>query len=179
MQFRYHAELTLGALRRWLIAQLYDSLIVGGLWLAALTALQVPLAPAWALVAAGMQFIPHLGPVLALFGPALTMLLMRASLERWFWFLGAYAVINLLDGLLLQPLLMRQQNRVPFWASLLTPIVLGVIFPFWGVLLAAPLLAVIYAYREDRRKKTPAQGQQFNSRSEGVVLPPEPKDGDR
>jgi predicted PurR-regulated permease PerM len=33
------------------------------------------------------------------------------------------------------------------WASLLTPIVLGILIPFWGVLLAPPLLAVVYAYK--------------------------------
>jgi hypothetical protein len=43
---------------------------------------------------------------------------------------------------------MKRTARVPIWASLLTPIVLGIIIPFWGVLISAPLLAVIYAYKE-------------------------------
>jgi predicted PurR-regulated permease PerM len=36
---------------------------------------------------------------------------------------------------------------VPVWASILAPIVLGIVIPFWGVLLAPPLLAVVYAYK--------------------------------
>ncbi len=173
MQFQYHANLTFGALRRWLIAQCYDSLLVGGLWLAALLWLHVPWALFWALLAAGLQFVPHFGPLLSLAGPAMAMLFSGAPLERWFWLLGAYAAIAMIDGLLLQPLLMHRQNRVPFWASVLTPLVLGIVFPFWGVLLAGPLLAVIYAYRGTPKRESPLQEQQFSSPPEGIILPPE------
>jgi predicted PurR-regulated permease PerM len=177
MQFQYHTNLTLGALRRWLIAQCYDSLLVGGLWLAALLLLHVPWAVFWALMAAGLQFIPHFGPLFALAGPAMTMLFTRAPLERWLWLLAAYAAIATLDSFLLQPLLMHRQNRVPFWASVLTPIVLGIIFPFWGVLFAPPLLAVIYAYRGAPQQKKPPQEQQFSGPAEGIILPPEDRRG--
>jgi predicted PurR-regulated permease PerM len=177
MQFQYHANLTLGALRRWLMAQCYDSLIVGGFWLAALLWLKVPWAPFWALLAGAFQFIPHFGPILSLLGPAMAMLFTGAPLERWFWFLGAYATIAVIDSLLLQPFLMHRQNRVPFWASLLCPLLLGIILPFWGVLLAPPLLAVIYAYRGAPKRETPLREQQFSNRSEGIVLPPENRQG--
>ncbi len=174
MQFQYHANRTFEALRRWLIAQCYDSLLVGGLWLGALLWLRVPWAPFWAMMAAGLQFIPHFGPPLSLAGPAMAMLFSGAPLERWLWLLGAYAGIATIDGLLLQPLLMHRQNRVPFWASLLTPLVLGIVFPFWGVLLAGPMLAVIYAYRgTPRQTEVQPQEQQFSSPREGIILPPE------
>jgi predicted PurR-regulated permease PerM len=42
---------------------------------------------------------------------------------------------------------MKRTARVPVWASILAPIVLGIVIPFWGVLLAPPLLAVLYAYK--------------------------------
>jgi predicted PurR-regulated permease PerM len=159
------------------VAQLYDCLIVGGLWLAALLWLQVPWAPFWALLAGALQFIPHYGPLLSLFGPAMAMLFSGASMERWLWLLGAYAVIATLDGLLLQPFLMRRQNRVPFWASLLVPLLMGFVVPFWGVLLAPPLLAVIYAYRKAPKLEARVPEQRFSSRGEGVILPPEPLAG--
>jgi hypothetical protein len=47
---------------------------------------------------------------------------------------------------------MKRAARVPIWASILTPIVLGVLIPFWGVLISAPLLAVVYAYKERQAK---------------------------
>jgi len=173
MQFQHHVSLTLGALRRWLVAQLYDSLIVGLLWLAALLCLKVPWAPFWAILAGGLQFIPHFGPLLGLIGPALAMLLTRAPIRSWFWFLGAYALITVLDALLLQPLLMRRQNRVPFWASLLTPILLGIVLPFWGVLLAPPMLAIIYAYRGTPKPKALSEEQKFSAHDTGIILSPE------
>jgi predicted PurR-regulated permease PerM len=42
---------------------------------------------------------------------------------------------------------------VPIWASILVPIVLGIVIPFWGVLLAPPLLAIIYAFRRPKMKR--------------------------
>ena len=177
MPFQYQADLTVQALRRWLVAQCFDALLVSCLWLVALLWLQVPWAPLWAVVAGGLQFIPHFGPLLALFGPAMSMLFSGATLERWLGFLGAYAAIAIVDSFLVQPYLMHRQNRVPVLASLLTPILLGIVIPFWGVLFAPPLLAVIYAHyysHRDAPKQTPGAGQQqFSERDEGIVLPPE------
>jgi predicted PurR-regulated permease PerM len=62
-----------------------------------------------------------------------------------------YAIIAVIDGIVLQPYLMKRSNRVPVWASILAPIVLGFVIPFWGVLLAPPLLAVIYAFRRPKQ----------------------------
>ncbi|MGA8311218.1 MAG: hypothetical protein WB755_14385, partial [Terriglobales bacterium] len=47
----------------------------------------------------------------------------------------------------LQPFIMKRTAKVPVWASILAPIVLGIVIPFWGVLLAPPLLVVLYAYK--------------------------------
>jgi Predicted permease len=163
---RYHFDLTFGALKRWFIAQCYDSLIVGILWLIALLILRVPLAPFWAFLAAGFQFVPNFGPILGLIGPAISLGIKGAGWESLIWLGLSYAVIVVVDGLVLQPYLMKRQNRVPFWASLLAPLVLGFIIPFWGVLLAPPLLAVIYAYRGRKREEMVRAG-------EGIVLPPE------
>jgi predicted PurR-regulated permease PerM len=103
----------------------------------------------------------------------MAMLFSGASLGRWMGLLGAYAFIAAFDGLVLQPYLMRRQNRVPVWASLLVPLVLGTIIPFWGVLFAPPLLAVIYAHRNARKPEEPSGEQKFSGGDEGVVLPPE------
>ncbi len=159
MILSYHFELTLGALKRWFMAQCYDAVIVGLLWLAALWYLHVPWAIFWAFLGGLLQFVPNFGPVLALLGPTLTLLFSRAGWERFVALLIAYAVIAVVDGLLLQPYLMRRQNRVPMWASILAPLVLGIVIPFWGVLLAPPLLAVVYAYV--RRKQSEGRGDTF------------------
>ena len=78
---------------------------------------------------------------------------------RFFYVLGLFAVIMAADGLLLQPYIMKRTAKVPFWASLLAPIVLGMIIPFWGVLLAPPLLAIVFAFRNRKASAEPGQPQ--------------------
>jgi predicted PurR-regulated permease PerM len=156
MEFSRHVNITGGALRDWFVAQCYDSLAVGLLWWVGLAWLQIPLAPLWAVLAALFQFVPHFGPILAFIGPAIAVAF-SGRLDSFLWLLGLYGVIVVLDGLLLQPLIMKRTARVPFWASLGVPILLGLMFGFWGLLLAAPLLAVIFAYRAVVRKR--AQGE--------------------
>lgn len=151
MDFRDHLRTTGGALRNWALAQFQDSLAVGVLWLVGLYVLQVPLAPMWAVIAAVAQVVPHFGPILGLLGPVLTATIKWTDWEHPLSVLGLYAVIAVLDGLVLQPYIMRRTARVPIWASVLAPIVLGIIWPFWGVLVAPPLLAVVYAYRSRRK----------------------------
>ncbi len=146
MNWREHLRITGGALHHWIVAQTYDALIVGALWYIGLTIIHVPWAPVWALLGAVLQFVPNIGPVLALIGPAFAALVSDGGM-RTLYVLILYAVIVVVDGLVLQPLLQKRMNRVPIWASLLAPIVLGILIPFWGVLIAAPLLAVVYAYK--------------------------------
>lgn len=146
MEFEDHLRTTSGALKNWFIAQLYDALAVAGLWFVGLKLLHVPLALLWALLGGALQFIPGIGTAVAVLGPALSAGLSRGW-EPFLYVLMLYAGIVVIDGFVLQPLLMKRTARVPVWASLLTPIVLGIIIPFWGVLLSPPLLAVVFAYR--------------------------------
>ena len=153
MDFGDHVRTTSGALKNWAVGQLQDSLAVGILWLIGLYILHIPLAPMWAVIAAVVQIVPHFGPVLGLLGPVLTATVRWMDWEHPLGVLGLYAVIVVLDGLLLQPYIMRKRAKVPIWASVFVPIVLGVVWPFWGVLVAPPLLAVIYAYRARHQKR--------------------------
>ncbi len=142
------------ALVNWWRAVSIEAFCCALLWLGGLLLIQVPLAPVWALIAGLMTFIPNFGAVIGLLGPVFAILLSGRNMERLLYLLGLYAVIVLIDQLLLQPLLMKRVNRVPIWASLLVPLVLGVVIPFWGVLLAPPLLAVVYAFRRPLQNET-------------------------
>lgn len=135
------------------------------MWLVALLIVGVPWAPFWALLAVVFQFVPNFGPVLSLIGPSLALLFKGAGWEQFLWLGVGFTIISVVDGLILQPYLMKRQNRVPIWASILAPVVLGLVIPFWGVLLAPPLLAVVYAHRA-KNKEAVQSGQ-------GIVLPPE------
>jgi predicted PurR-regulated permease PerM len=140
------------ALLNWGRAVLIDGLCLAGLWWIGLLILHVPLAAIWALIAGLMAIVPNIGGVIALIGPALSILFTGHDMDRLAFLLGLYAVIVIIDQLLIQPIVMKKVTRVPIWASLLVPIVLGIIIPFWGVLLAPPLLAVLYAFRRRQKK---------------------------
>ncbi len=135
------------ALVNWWRAVTIEGLCVAVLWLIGLLLLHVPLAPVWALIAGLMTLVPNFGGVIALLGPAFSILVSQPSMYRLCILLGLYAVIVVIDQLLLQPLIMKRVTRVPVWASILAPIVLGIVIPFWGILLAPPLLAIVYAFR--------------------------------
>jgi predicted PurR-regulated permease PerM len=145
-----HFHITATALKHWAIAQLQDSLAVGILWMVGLWIIRVPGAPLWAVLASTLQIIPHFGPILGLLGPVLSAALQWRDWQHPLYVLILYAVIVMVDGFLLQPYIMRRVARVPMWASILVPLVLGFVIPFWGFLLAPPLLAVVYAFKARR-----------------------------
>ena len=155
MAFDDHLQITGSALKNWAIAQIQDSLAVGILWLIGLYYLHVPFYPFWAILAALLQIVPHLGPILTLIGPVLAATIAWRDWQHPLGVLALYAVIVVVDGLLLQPFIMRRTAKVPIWASIVAPIVLGIVWPFWGVLVAAPLLAVVYAYKAKIEKSRP------------------------
>src|SRR5882757_10372053 len=133
-----HPRTTGSALKNWFIAQCYDALAVAGLWLVGLLIIGVPFAPFWAFLGGAFQFVPQVGAILGLIGPALALLFVDNGphWEQYIELLILYAVIAVIDGLVLQPYIMKRTVKVPIWASILAPIVLGIIIPFWGVLLA-------------------------------------------
>ena len=154
MNVEDHLRLTRGALRNWIIAQCQDSLAVGAMWYIGLRALGVPLAPLWAGLAAVLQFVPHLGPALGMLAPTVTAAIHFGDWKHPLFVLMLYTGIVLVDGLALQPYLMKRTAKVPIWASIVTPIVLAFVIPYWGVFLAPPLLAVIYAYKRHLEQKS-------------------------
>ena len=145
-----HARTTGSALKNWFIAQTQDALAVAALWFVGLMIIGIPggamMAFIFAVLGGVFQFVPGIGAVLGALAPvALTVF--GPHPERAVYILILYAVIAVVDGLWLQPYLMKRTTRVPIWASIIAPLVLGFLIPFWGVLLAAPLLAVVYAYK--------------------------------
>ena len=148
-----HLRTAANALAAWWRAATLDALIVGILWFVGLEILHVPWAPLWALIGAVCQFIPGVGGMIALAGPAIATALAAPDdvLFHLCMVLALYALIVILEGLVIGPYLLHRTTFVPWWASLLGPIVLGVLIPPWGVLIAPPLLAVVYAFKRRGR----------------------------
>ena len=143
-----HFHLVGRALWRWVVTRVYDSLIVGVLWFLGLHYLHVPWAAFWSILAGVLHFVPHFGIVIGLIGPAIAAGISGGWMAL-LYVLILYTGIVVVDGLLIQPWLMKGVARVPFWISLVAPLALGFLVSFWWVLLAPPLLAVYYAYRAE------------------------------
>ncbi len=138
----------------WTKAVALQALVTAALWVIGLEILRVPWAPLWAALAVVFQFVPGIGGMLALAGPAIAVSVAPAQTDRLFnlcMVLGLYALIVILEGLLINPYILRRTTLVPWWASILGPILLGLLIPPWGVLLAPPLLAVGFALYRRRR----------------------------
>lgn len=144
------------ALGGWFRATLLDAAIIGVMWLVGLLWIGVPFAPLWALLGALFQFVPGVGAVLGVCGPVVAAAFSTNDndFSKVWWVLGLYAVIAITDGVLIQPLLLKRQTRVPWWAALLGPILGGILLPPWGALLAPPILAVVFAFRRPRSPQT-------------------------
>jgi predicted PurR-regulated permease PerM len=157
MELRDHARTTATALKNWFVAQLYDSLCVAAIWFVGLLVVlhgNVFWSVLLAMFAFVFQMVPHFGPVLTLVVMAVAGIF-AGGFNRWepiVYMFILYAIIVVVDGLVLQPMFMRRHAKIPIWAAILTPLVLGFVLPLWGVLLAPPLLAVIYAYKNKHRE---------------------------
>src|SRR5277367_6401349 len=152
---RTNARTAGSALLNWWKAVSIEALCVAILWWLGLALLQVPLAPIWALIGGLMTFVPNFGGVITVIFPVLMVLFSGHDEYRLGLVLGLYAAIVIIDQLLLQPMLLKKVTRVPIWASIFVPILMGIIIPFWGVLLAPPLLAIVYAFRKPKPKAVP------------------------
>src|SRR5262249_31411130 len=160
-----HLRLTGSALKNWFIAQLQDALAVGVLWLIGLWIIGVPWAPLWAFIAAVLQFVPQVGAIIGMLFPLIAAAvtdtgepLFSYVPAKAFYVLILHALIAVVDGLVLQPWLMKRTAKVPLWASIVFPIVGAIIFPPWGAILAPPILAVVYAYKHRHLPAVSSQG---------------------
>jgi predicted PurR-regulated permease PerM len=145
-----HLKTAGNALLGWWRATTLDALIVGAMWFVGLYLIHVPWAPLWALVGAVCQFVPGIGTSLSVCGPAIAAFFAstETDFDKLWWTLGLYGFIVIVDGLVIQPLLLKRQTLVPWWAAFLGPIVGAILLPPWGALIAPPLLAVVFAFRK-------------------------------
>lgn len=143
-RLRETADETLSAighgLQRWIIGQFCAMAVVGVLTFCGLWLLGVPSALALAVIAALLEFIPFLGPVLAAI-PALA-IAFGESPALALWVLALYLVIQQVEGNVLMPLIQQRVVSLPPVATLFAVLAAGILFGPLGVLLATPLAVV-------------------------------------
>ena len=128
-------------LRWWLIGKAASMTIVGIAVFIGLTALGVPLAGALALIAALLDFIPNVGPILALIPAALFALLQGPT--QVLYVVVLYGAIQTVEGYVLTPLIDRTTVKLPPALTLTAMVVAALLFGWLGLLLAAPAAAAL------------------------------------
>lgn len=132
---------TATTLRRWLLMQMVAMIVIGSVTTVVLLLLDVKAAIALGLIAGLLEFIPYVGPILSAV-PAIAMALVDGP-EKVIWVVVAYTAIQQLEGLVLQPLLMKEGLELPPVMTILGQALFSLVFGFLGLLLAVPLLASV------------------------------------
>ena len=132
---------TATTLRRWLLMQLIAMVVIGVVTTIALTLLDIRGAIALGVIAGLLEFIPYVGPVLSAV-PAIGMALLDGP-EKALYVVLVYIAIQQLEGVVLQPLLMKEGLKLPPVLTILGQALFSLVFGFLGLLLAVPLLATV------------------------------------
>jgi len=128
---------------RFLLVQIFTSVVVGVATWAALAALGLEQAALWGLLAGIFNSIPYYGPLIVSGGLALVAFLQFGTLSMMVLFAGVSLVITSLEGWLLTPTLMGRvasMNRVAVFVGLLF---WSWAWGVWGLLLAVPMMMSI------------------------------------
>lgn len=130
------------ALRRWLLGQLAAMALVGLLTGIGLLFLRSPSALTLGVLAAALEFIPYLGPILSAV-PAIAVALVHSP-EQAVWVAGLYLLVQQAENHLIQPLIQQRAVDIPPALLLFGVVAMGTLFGAAGVVLAAPLAVVFY-----------------------------------
>jgi len=123
--------------------QLIVMAVLGALYAAAFSALGVRLAVPIGFVAGALAFIPYVGSATALVSALVLTFVDFDGWERVIGVLAAYAVIQILEGLVITPRVIGDKVGLsPLWV-LLALLAGAELFGFLGVLLALPTAAVL------------------------------------
>ncbi len=128
-------------LRWWLFGKAISMVIVGVAVFIGLALIGVPMAGALALIAALLDFIPNIGPLLALLPAALFALLQGPT--QVFYVVLLYGVIQTVEAYVLTPMIERRTVELPPALTLVALLVAALLFGWLGLLLAAPATAAL------------------------------------
>ena len=130
------------ALRLWLVGRLVAMAVVGlltglGLWL-----IGVPAALTLGILAALLDFVPYIGPIIAA-APAI-LLAFLVGPETALWTAGLYLLVQQVEGNIVDPLVQQRAVYLPPALLIFSLFAGGLLFGMAGVILAAPLTVVLF-----------------------------------
>lgn len=128
-------------LQWWLLSRAVAMLAVGIMVSIGLWALGIPMASALGMVAAILDFIPNIGPLLGTLPAVLIALIQGPTTAMAVVIL--YFVIQQIESYVITPVLQQQMVKVPPALTITAQILLTLVLGAIGLLIASPLMAVL------------------------------------
>lgn len=132
-------------IQRYMMVQLFTSLLVGvATWLC-LWAIGLEQAAVWGVAAGVLNLVPYIGNVIVTGGSALVGFMQFGTLEMALLVAGISFVINSVEGFLLTPWLTSRANKMNPVAIFVGVLAWGWLWGIAGLLLAVPILVSVKA----------------------------------
>jgi predicted PurR-regulated permease PerM len=130
-------------IQRYLMIQVFTSVLVGLATWGALWWLGLERAAIWGLVAAVLNLVPYLGAIVTASGLALVAFLQFGSFGMAALVGGVSMLINTLEGNLLTPWLAGRASSINPLVIFVGVLAFGWLWGIWGLLLGTPLIMVV------------------------------------
>lgn len=135
-------DLTAYAMRRWLLSQFVDMVLVGALTGIGLSLAGVPSPLALGLLTGLAAFVPYVGAIVA--GLVAVLVAFGERPELALWALGVYLAVQQIEGHLILPFVQRWAIALPPALALFAVVGMGYVLGPLGIVFATPLAVVLY-----------------------------------
>lgn len=154
-------------LRRWLVGQLAEMMLLGVLTVLALSALGVPNALLLGIQAGLLTFVPYLGAIVG--GVPIMLIALPLGSTTTLMALGIYVLIHMVVGYGVAPIVQKHLVRLPPAWTLASLMLFGALFGVASVAVATPMVATIRHAVRRLQGMTPA-----TTPAQKVLAPSEP-----
>jgi predicted PurR-regulated permease PerM len=132
-------------IHRYLLVQVFTSVLVGLATWAAFAAIGLERAAVWGVVALVLNFIPYIGTVVLAGGAALVAFVQFGTFNMAAAVAGTALLLHTVSGNLLTPWLTSRTSRISALAVFVGVLAFGWLWGVWGLLLGVPILTTAKA----------------------------------
>ncbi len=140
LNLMYKVDLQLGDYLR---GQFLDAFLVGLLALIAMWILNVPYFVMIGVFAGLANMIPYVGPMAGAVAAVSVVALNDGSVQEILWVIAAFSIVQLIDNILIQPLVLARSVNLHPLTIILAILIGGQFFGIIGMLLAVPATGIV------------------------------------
>ncbi|NQP30973.1 AI-2E family transporter [Streptococcus suis] len=138
----YIGEVIIDTYDRFLMSQIVEACIIGGLVFVSYSVSGIPYASMAGILAGVLSFVPYIGPFSACLISALFVAVQNPLLALWSIVL--FQIIQLIEGNVIYPRVVGQSVGLPTVFTLAAALIGGNLFGLLGMVFFTPIFAVIY-----------------------------------